>query len=59
MTQENEPSNIAETYKQLTEAELQASKLEQMLDQLDKKMDSILKDAEHIKQPNNEEETKV
>lgn len=45
----DEPSNIGETYKQLNEAEEQAAKLEKMLDDLDAKMDSILKDAENLK----------
>lgn len=49
MTQENQSvQDIAETYKQLNDAELHATKLEQMLDNLDAKMDSILQEAETI-----------
>lgn len=53
MTQDssNDVGNVAEAYKQLTQAEQQASALEKMLDQLDAKMDSILKEAENIQQP--------
>lgn len=43
--------NVAETYKQITEAEKQALALERMLDDLDTKMDSIL---EEIKQNDKE-----
>lgn len=47
MTQE--PSvDIANTYKELNEAEKQASKLELMLDSFEAKLDSILHDAENI-----------
>ncbi|SGZ47578.1 CIC11C00000000616 [Sungouiella intermedia] len=43
--------NVAETYKQITEAEKQALALERMLDDLDTKMDSIL---DEIKQNDKE-----
>lgn len=47
--------DFAETYKQLNEAEAHAAKLEKMLDNLDAKMESILKDAENLAQkPDNE-----
>lgn len=48
MTQETKPVNVADAYKHLTEAESQAAALEKMLDQLDAKMDSILKEAESV-----------
>ena len=50
MTQEE--VSIAETYKQLADAEKQALILEKMLDNLDSKMDSILEEIKH-----NSEET--
>lgn len=54
MTQESHPDHdITETYKQLNDAELQATKLEQMLDNLDAKMDSILQQAEKINEDGN------
>lgn len=53
----DEPSNIGETYKQLNEAEQQAAKLEKMLDDLDAKMDSILKDAETLKSETQEKKS--
>lgn len=48
MTQEDQPSNVADVYKHITEAEKQAATLEKMLDQLDAKMDSILQEAQGI-----------
>ncbi|CUM57232.1 uncharacterized protein AC631_03885 [Debaryomyces fabryi] len=47
MTQDSE-LDFALAYKQINEAEVQADSLEKMLDQLDAKMDSILKEAENI-----------
>lgn len=41
-----ESLNIADAYKQITEAEKQALALEKMLDDLDFKMDSILEQIE-------------
>lgn len=38
----SESLNVADTYKQITDAENQALALEKMLDDLDSKMDSIL-----------------
>lgn len=38
----SESLNVADTYKQITDAEKQALALEKMLDDLDSKMDSIL-----------------
>lgn len=52
MTQES--LNIADTYKQIADAEKQALALEKMLDDLDSKMDSIL---DQIQQ--NDEEIKT
>lgn len=51
MTQES--LNLAETYKQITDAEKQALILEKMLDDLDSKMDSVLNEIQK-----NEEELK-
>jgi 23S rRNA maturation mini-RNase III len=48
MTQDDQPSNVADVYKHITEAENQAASLEKMLDQLDAKIDSILKEAQSI-----------
>lgn len=48
MTQDDQPSNVADVYKHITEAEHQAASLEKMLDQLDAKIDSILKEAQSI-----------
>lgn len=56
MTQENE-LDLALAYKQINEAEVQADSLEKMLDQLDAKMDSILKEAEGINKINETKET--
>lgn len=52
MTQEtnNDIGNVADAYKQLEQAERQATALEKMLDQLDAKMDSILKEAENMQE---------
>ncbi|ODV82344.1 uncharacterized protein CANTADRAFT_44398 [Suhomyces tanzawaensis NRRL Y-17324] len=52
MTQENPGQSVADAYKQITEAETQAANLEKMLDQLDAKMDAILKEAESINHEN-------
>lgn len=38
--------DIAETYRQLAEAEIQALYLEKMLDSLDSKMDGILREVD-------------
>lgn len=46
-----EEANVADIYKNLTDAEKQASLLEGMLDALDTKMDTILKDIEQNKTP--------
>lgn len=56
MTQDNE-LDLAQAYKQINEAEVQADSLEKMLDQLDAKMDSILKEAEGINKINETNET--
>lgn len=40
---------VGDAYKELTKAEQQATALEKLLDQLDAKMDSILKEAEDVK----------
>lgn len=56
MTQDNE-LDLAQAYKQINEAEVQADSLEKMLDQLDAKMDSILKEAEGINKINATNET--
>lgn len=47
MTQDN-PNNIAEIYTQIVSAEMQATNLERMLNELDSRMDSILKEAEEL-----------
>ena len=56
MTQDN-GLDLAQAYKQINEAEVQADSLEKMLDQLDAKMDSILKEAEGINKINETNET--
>lgn len=48
MTIENQESTIGEIYKHIGEAELKASSLERMLDQLDRKMNSILQETEKL-----------
>lgn len=56
MTQDSE-LDFALAYKQINEAEVQADSLEKMLDQLDAKMDSILKEAKNINKINGTNET--
>ncbi|CAK9439522.1 uncharacterized protein LODBEIA_P36220 [Lodderomyces beijingensis] len=51
MTQE-QPVDIADTYKQLTAAETQATNLEKMLDAFEAKLDSILQEAEGLAEEN-------
>lgn len=52
-------ANIADTYKQLNEAEKQATNLEKMLDEFEAKLEAILQEAEHINDPPAEDAAKV
>ncbi|ODQ60571.1 hypothetical protein WICANDRAFT_15027, partial [Wickerhamomyces anomalus NRRL Y-366-8] len=50
MTQEKAMSDaeFADTYKKLNEGEKTATKIEQMLDDIESKMDELIKEAENI-----------